>query len=149
MAKSVRQAALDKATRLYVQENMSLHQIAAAMPEISQSTLKKWSSRYGWVKMRRRHRRREEELLDLLVRLKVGLARMAVPDEAGEFKINPSVVNALCRVVTVLNPPASVALRQWEKEEAEAGDESVEDKMARVMDLLKGAGFIPEDNEES
>ncbi|MFH1136569.1 MAG: hypothetical protein V1816_10865 [Pseudomonadota bacterium] len=91
--------------------------------------------------------KQEAELEELLARLKLHLARLALPGEDDLEpgpRISPQKLNALCRVVAVLSPPAAVALRRLDQDEAETRELSVEERMKKVMELLKGAGFAPQ-----
>jgi hypothetical protein len=133
----------EQAYGLYVKEHLTLTEIAELMPQVPLSKLKTWSSRNGWVRRQQRRQRREAELEDLLFRLKLALAKMVMPEDDQPPEFNAQMINCLCRVVSVLSPPASVALKKWEKEEAEAEGQSVEERMARVIELLEGAGFDP------
>lgn len=153
MTAEVRQktSLLEEAARLYVQEGLNPNQIAARLGAVSRSTVARWAVKYDWEGRKKRRRRQEEELEGLLHRIKLRLARMALPEdleEEGEPEADPRRLNALCRVVAVLSPPASVLLRRLDKEEAEAGAETVEDRMARVLELLEGAGFAPSEDKE-
>ena len=91
-----------------------------------------------------------EELETLLVRLKLYLARMVLPDENGlepDLNISPQKLNALCRVAAVLSPPSAVALRKLDREDEKSRDASTEERMKKVLELLEGAGFAPQSRE--
>lgn len=136
---------MQQAARLFVEEGRSLTEIATMLPGVSRRILEQWRSQQSWVHKRRQHVKGQEDLDELLTKLKWRLARLAFPEgQAGSewpLEVNPQQINALCRVIAVLSPPAQVVLRRLDQEEAETNVESAEQRMARVMDLLIGAGF--------
>ncbi|MEW6265315.1 MAG: hypothetical protein AB1641_19730 [Thermodesulfobacteriota bacterium] len=140
---------VEEAGRLYIQEGLSNSRIAQVL-SVSGRAVRKWCLQNDWAAKRKRYLRQETELSELLRRMKLRLARLAFPEEGdlGEPEISPQHLNALCRVVAVLSPPAQVQLRRLDKEEAEAKNESAEERMAKVMELLRGAGFNPETGQE-
>jgi hypothetical protein len=137
---------VDQAEALYVRDGLGIKDIAARPGFPPASTLRRWSEKHGWNRRRRRHMRGEEELDQLLARIKLALARMILPDRQIDENIDPKLVNTVCRAVAVLSPPASVLLKRLDQEEAENRGASVEERMNRVMALLKGSGFLPEED---
>ena len=93
----------------------------------------------------------EPELEELLARIKIRLARLVFGADGQEIStdLNPQQIYALCRVVAVLSPPASVLLRKLDREESESQNATVEERMTRVMELLEGAGFVLENDHDS
>ena len=146
MTRPYSQDIVEEAARLYIQEGLSLREIADGDSGFNITTLRRWADKYDWEKMRRRRLRKEGELEQLLSRIKLCLARMVLSEDNRSIdeNIDSKQVYAVCRAVAVLSPPTSVLLRQMDMEENEQEDDSVEDRMAKVRELLKGAGFVLE-----
>lgn len=139
MPRHYRDAALiEEATRLYVQEGLTIAEIALRLP-VAERTLQEWSRKYGWVKRRKQYLLQNEELQALLTKLQLRLARMLLDEE-----FDPQAAYALARGISVLKPAAAVQLRELEKLEAEAAETSAEEKIRRLSEFLRGYGIEPE-----
>jgi len=122
----------EEAERLFVQEGLSLREIARRLGgEVSESTLARWSVGGDWMRKRKEYLRSEEHFAQVLQELKHKLALAALEDP------NPQNVYALCRVIAVLKPSAAVELRQLEKEEAEGRRKSPEEIQRIIAETLE------------
>ena len=131
---------IEKARNLYVRDGLSLNQVSERLNGLPLSTLRGWAAKYGWDDMRRRQERKEEELAWLLVRIKLCLARLVLTEDSQDLAkgLDPKEINALCKVVAVLSPPAAVQLKIMEKQETGSQSLSVEERMTKVREFLEG-----------
>ena len=122
-------ALVEEASRLYIQEGLTLAEIARRLP-VAQRTLERWSTHYEWPRRRRQYMASEQTLSEMVDRLKKRLALMALDENA-----DPQKIYALCRVVAVLKPPAQAELKKIEEEEGQK--QSPEELQALVAQVLE------------
>ena len=138
MPRHYRDAALiEEATRLYVQEGLTIAEIALRLP-VAERTLQEWSRKYNWVKRRKQYLLQNEELQALVTKLQLRLARMLLEED-----FDPQEVYALARGISVLKPSSQERLREIEKLEAEGAELSAEEKIRRLAEFLRGYGIEP------
>jgi len=138
MPRHYRDAALiEEATRLYVQEGLTISEIALRLP-VAERTLQEWSRKYNWVKRRKQYLLQNEELQALVTKLQLRLARMLLEED-----FDPQEVYALARGISVLKPSSQERLREIEKLEAEGAELSAEEKIRRLAEFLRGYGIEP------
>lgn len=125
-------ALVEEATRLYVEEGLTLEEVSKAV-EVSDRTVSHWSSKYGWVERRRQYRRLNRDLDELVRKIKIRLAEQLISDS-----IDPQMIYALARGLAVLRPAAAVELRNIEKAEKEAETLSPEEKREKVKQAIEG-----------
>lgn len=113
---------IEAATRLYVQEGLTVEEISTRIEDVSRRTLEDWSVKFGWVARRRKYLSQENDLRAYHDKAKLRLARMLASDE--EF--DPQAIYALARGVAVLEPVAAIKLRELDKAEKEAAENRFE-----------------------
>jgi hypothetical protein len=125
-------ALIDEATRLYVEDGMTLCQIAEAMPDVAESTLQTWSVKFNWGNRRARRRQLEQDLDGYVTKIKARLAEQLLVDAP-----DPQLIFALTRGLAVLKPSAAVELRKIEKAEADSQTLSPEEKRDKVKETIE------------
>jgi hypothetical protein len=149
MAKHHDRSLIDRAERMYIHDRLSITRIASDL-NVARTTMNDWKKNRQWEERReQRYRERigQEEQLD---RLKTILLQkvMAAMDDGDLTSLDPKTLNVLCRVIGTLSPPASVQLKQMERNEAKARESTVEERMHRMMTLLGQEGFYFQDEED-
>ena len=134
-----------------MQERLNPGEIARHLGCVSRTTVSRWVRDFGWVRNAENRDSGEADLEQLVDRIKLRLARLVFGEDGQEISsdLNPQQIYALCRVVAVLSPPASVLLRKLDREEAESQHATVEERMSRVVELLQGAGFALGSDDDS
>ena len=118
---------------MYVDEGLSLAEVGEALPEVGARTIADWSVKYEWPKRRQAKLSQDAELSHLAEKIQLRAATEALAENP-----DPQRLYALCRVIAVLKPATAVLLRKLDKEEAEGQAETAEERMAKVLEILRG-----------
>jgi hypothetical protein len=141
---------IDQAREFYVQDNRSITWIADHL-DIPRRTVNHWKLDQEWLKLRNEHQNPIEDLDEELGQLKRLILRWALSldkEKIGE-NLDLKTISVFCRVIGALSPPSTVQLRRYEKDETEARKSTVEERMARLRDMLGVAGFTVHDESDS
>ena len=130
--------AIEEAARLYIQEGLTLAEVSARL-DIPLSTVESWSIKFDWRSRRKRFLSQDQELKSLLDQMRLKLARMMTSGES----VDPQEVYAFARAISVLNPPASIQLREIEKAEEKTKDLTPEEKVDMLQQVLENVYGLP------